>query len=353
MFMTQQEASGPSPAGRKPEQLLPETFGSTFHWTKGRVGATNGPRGAWFLLERFWENRPPLPPLNPASYVDNCSFVWTTGFLFSPGADTNYHNECDLLRGAEQRAKRDELGWTHTLWSKAGNTINIHQLSCCPHTHLHICESHLNTRLERDRSFPEHGTFEVQHRDSFKARRDRGTFDSPSSPLHPDFCLLAQTHPQSSVHPTDTVVDNESACQHTLLCQHTRSKTTLVHLRKTKAVRKDVINCWSWAVAQLCTFLNTYSICPFTQTLTPESTQHSIPSWSLFGIMGTWVLIKDQHWGLIISPFTRETLMKAAFQSEECFSPGVVQFPQGKKLSHSSYLITSVTKTTKRDKYTT
>lgn len=31
MFMTQQEASGPSPAGRKPEQLLPETFGSTFH----------------------------------------------------------------------------------------------------------------------------------------------------------------------------------------------------------------------------------------------------------------------------------------------------------------------------------
>lgn len=53
MFMTQQEASGPSPAGRKPEQLLPKTFGSTFHLTKGGIGATSGPQGAWFLFEKF------------------------------------------------------------------------------------------------------------------------------------------------------------------------------------------------------------------------------------------------------------------------------------------------------------
>lgn len=61
--MTQQEASVPSAAGRKPEQLLPKTFGSTFNLTKGHFGvmverchvrgATNGPHEPWFLLEKF------------------------------------------------------------------------------------------------------------------------------------------------------------------------------------------------------------------------------------------------------------------------------------------------------------
>lgn len=41
-YMTQQEASIPSAAGRKPEQLLPKTFGRTFNLTKGHFGVMVG-----------------------------------------------------------------------------------------------------------------------------------------------------------------------------------------------------------------------------------------------------------------------------------------------------------------------
>lgn len=86
-------------------------------------------------------------------FLDNCSFVWTTGCLFSTGADTDYHNECALLRGAEQGAKRDELGWIHTLWTMAANTVNIHQLQCFPYIHLHVGEGKSKARLSREKLF--------------------------------------------------------------------------------------------------------------------------------------------------------------------------------------------------------
>lgn len=57
MATTQQEASVPPPAGRKPEQLLPKTFEDTFNVTKGHFS---------LMLQRF----------------QGCN-QWTTGTLAS------------------------------------------------------------------------------------------------------------------------------------------------------------------------------------------------------------------------------------------------------------------------------
>lgn len=168
--------------------------------------------------------------------------------------------------GLNKEQKRDELGWTHTLWSKAGNTINIHQLSCFPYTHLHI--SNLNARLERDGSFSRTRNSWGAVSGQLQSAEGKRDFRFPQLPLHPDFCLLAQTLP------TDTGPDNELARQHTLLCQHTRFKTTLVQLRETKEVSKDVINCWRGAVAQLCTFPNTVQYLSFHPNL--DSRVHTV-----------------------------------------------------------------------------